>query len=227
MKVINCKQQTAEWWQARRGVPTASEFKRICTPKKWQYADGAVTYAQELIAELYDPFYGCHEDYVSAAMAHGSAIEPEARRFYEFNQGVQVEQVGFCTTDDGLLGCSPDGLVGDDGGIECKAPKIHTHIRWLLDGGVPPEHLAQCHGFLVVTGRQWVDFLSYCPQLPELLVRVERDEKTQQLAGCLNEFCGCYAALKSRIESKHRVTPNRTVSVAGETYEKSFVESYF
>lgn len=227
MKVIKCEQYTAEWWAARRAIPTTSEFKRIVTAKKWDYAAGSATYAQELIAQLYDPFYGCHDEYVSAAMANGSAMEPEARRYYEFSRGVKVQQVGFCLTDDGRFGCSPDGLVGDDGGLECKSPKITTHIKWFLAGGVPDEHLAQCHGCMYVTGRKWWDFLSYCPSLPDLLVRVERDEKTEKLGEHLEKFDKEYRAARALIEQHQKPDLTRTVTVGSETYEEDFVMPYF
>ena len=227
MNIIKCNQYTAEWWDARRGIPTASEFSRIVTPKKWDFAKGSSTYAQELIAQLYDPFYGCHDEFMSTAMSNGSAMEPEARRYYEFSRGVQVEQVGFCLTDDGRFGCSPDGLVGEDGGLECKSPKPTTQIKWLLGGGVPDEHLAQCHGCMYVTGRKWWDFLSYHPSIPHLLVRVERDEKTEALGEHLDTFDKSYRAAREEIEAKQKPSLSRTVSVGGEEYEEEFVMSYF
>lgn len=167
----------------------------------WSYTPtGAQSYVCQLIADDADPNYGHAEEYVSRAMAMGSYLEPEARRFYEFSRGEKVTEVGFCTTDDGRFGCSPDGLVGDDGGIECKSPHHKTQVKWLLAGVVPPEHLAQCHGCILVTGRSYWDFLSYCPPLPELLVRVERDERTEALAKHLETFHAEYAKARAKID---------------------------
>lgn len=198
MKVFDCPQYSSAWWKARVGIPTASNFHRIITPKKWEYAAGAKTYIHELIADMHDPQYAMEEQYVSDAMAHGSYLEPEARRFYEFSQGQKVQEVGFITND--RFGCSPDGLVGDDGGLELKCPALKTHVKWLLDGVVPAEHLAQCAGFLVVTGRTWVDFMSYCPPLPNLLLRITIEEKTVSLRTCLDQFWEDYTHAVSKIE---------------------------
>ena len=215
MKVIDCQQYTSEWWEARRGVPTASEFARIISPKKWEYAAGAQGYIHALIAETYDPAYGRHDQYVSRAMAVGTHMEPEARRFYEFSRGDEVQEVGFCLTDDGHFGCSPDAIVGEDGGLELKSPAYKTQVKWLLDGGVPPDHLAQCHGFLVVTGRHWVDFLSYCPPLPSLLLRVEPNDHTKKLSAALDKFHSELLAAQKSIGALHTI-PTKTKKI-GET----------
>lgn len=263
MIVVDCAQYSAEWWEARRGLPTASEFHRIVTTTEvwravkdgepcehnhrsksgaekcakklggevdhlpWDYTPtGAEGYAAQLIADLYNPFYGCHEGYVSHAMASGSMVEPEARRFHEFTRGVECQQVGFITTDDGRFGCSPDSLVGDDGGLECKAPQMHTHVKWLMAGGVPFEHLGQCHGCMAVTGRQWWDFLSYCPPLPHILIRVERDAKTDKLAEHLEKFWTDYQEARQKIESQQAPPPPpRVVDLGGGLeYEETFHE---
>jgi hypothetical protein len=140
MRVIDCEQYSPEYWQLRRGVPTASEFGCLLTPAKLQYAAGAVSYIHRLIADRFDPTYGLVEDYATAAMKNGKLIEPEARRMYEFDRGIDIQQVGFCITDDGRFGCSPDALVGEDGGLELKTPIASTHVKYLLDGGLPPEY---------------------------------------------------------------------------------------
>lgn len=215
MKTIDCKQYSSEWWEARKGVPTASNFHRIITPAKWEYASGAATYMQELIAERYDPMYGNHEEYVSHAMARGTHMEPEARRFYEFSRDVEVSEAGFLKTDDERFGCSPDAMVGEEGGLELKSPAAKTQVKWLLSEKVPVEHLAQCHGFLLVTGRDWIDFLSYCPPLPELLVRVVRDEKTDALQAALDKFWGQYLVAQEKITAHRKPTPTRTTVIAG------------
>lgn len=224
MKVIACKQGTPEWLEARLGIPTASEFKRIVTPKKWEYASGAETYIHELIAETITPDYSELETYVSSAMRNGMMLEPEARRYHEFTTGLEVEEVGFVTTDDGRFGYSPDGLLGDDGLLECKSPKPKTHIKWLLSGGVPDEHLAQCQGGLIVTGRKYIDFLSYCHGLPPLLVRVEPDEKTEALRVALERFWTEYQATKALIEGKYEPLPTREVHTSAGSYTEEIYE---
>ena len=211
MKVIDVKQGTHEWHEARRGTPTASCFRKIVTAKQWGYAAGAKTYVQELIAEAYSPSYGMHDEHASRAMLAGIEREPEARRFYTFVNSCEVQEVGFCKTDDDRFGCSPDGLIGDDGAIEIKSPTHKTQVKWLLEGGVPPEHLAQCHGVLLVTGRPWIDFLSYCPPLPNLLVRVEPDEKTEKLRGYLDQFWDELQSSLARVKSLHEPEPKKVL----------------
>lgn len=199
MKVFDCPQYSPEWWDRRRGVPTASEFPRILTPAKWQYAAGADTYICELVGQLYDYDYGPRNDFATAAMKNGTVMEPESRRFYSLETNCDVQQVGFCMTDDGRFGCSPDGLVGDDGGLELKHPIAATQVKWLMAGVVPPEYLAQIHGSLLITKRHWWDFLSYYPGMDPLLVRVVPDEKTLLLAEALETFWQRLTEVRSKI----------------------------
>ena len=81
--------------------------------------------------------------------------------------------------DSRMVGCSPDGLVGEDGLLELKCPMAPTHLLWLCRGVMPHVHRAQVQGQIWVSGRSWCDFMSYHPQLPPLLVRVEPDERYQ------------------------------------------------
>lgn len=108
---------------------------------------------------------------------------------FSFTQELEVNRVGFCTTDDGRIGCSPDGLIGEDGGIEIKCPQPTTHLRYLDEGKVPDQYLAQVHGSMLVTGRKWWKFLSYSRQFPPLIVHVERDEEIQtKLRAAIDPF---------------------------------------
>lgn len=200
MKVINCVQLSPEWWDARRGIPTASEFGRIITAKTAKLSAAADGYIAQLVAERIhlDP-NAMTETPMNAAMRHGVACEPEARRWYEMERGIDVEQVGFCTTDDGRFGCSPDGLIGTEGALELKCPQMKTHIEWLLANEVPDEHRAQVHGHLIVTGRLWCDFMSYCVGAKPLLLRVVPDEFTTKLRTCLELFWEKYAETYKRV----------------------------
>jgi hypothetical protein len=224
MKIFNFEQYTPQWFKQRRGVPTASDFHRIITPAKWQYAAGADSYINDLIADRYRPCYGYVDDRITTAMAEGSTMEPTARRFYEFERDVSVEQIGFALTDDERFGCSPDGLVGQPGGLECKSPRHHTHVGWLRDGVIPAQHLAQVHGCLIVTGREWWDFLSYAEGLPPLLVRVTPDEKTEALRAALNRFWDEYQTALAKVQSMFAPLPTRTVETAIGTYTEEIHE---
>lgn len=211
------KQYEPAWWDAHRGRPSASNFAKIITPAKGDYSKSAVEYAYELVAELYDPEYGMVSDYASAAMRNGTIMEPEARRFYEFERDCEVEQVGLCITDDGRFLSSPDALVGDEGCLELKSPTYKTHIKYLCDGGLPAEYKPQCHGHLLVTRCKWVDFMSYCRGLPPLLVRVEPDEYTVRLAEALEKFWTTYTDIKAKIEGGRQQVVDAAIAEAVES----------
>lgn len=201
MKSYDCEQLSAEWFELRRGRPTASQFGRIITAKTMKLAAAADEYIAELLAETYH--VGPLSDIAappSRAMLHGTNTEPEARAWYSLERNVDVQEVGFVTTDDGRFGASPDGLMGVDGGLELKCPQGKTQVGYLLAGELPSEYRAQCHGQLIVTGRKWVDFLSYCPGLPPLLVRVEPDGFTEALRAALDQFWDHYQTAKQVIE---------------------------
>lgn len=201
MHVINCAQYSPEWWAARRGVPSSSNGDKIITPKTGEFSSQATGYACELIGDRYDHYYGEHDEYATAAMKNGSIMEPESRRFYEFERDCEVQQVGFVLSDDKRFGCSPDSLCGEAGGLELKNPQTATHVRYLIDGGLPLAYRPQVHWSLIVTGREWWDFLSYSAGLPPLLVRVVPDDFTEKLRGCMEQFWTLYQDLLHRIES--------------------------
>lgn len=181
MRVLDCKQGTAEWLDVRRGKITAS---RICDvmDKLKKGGEGAARrgYRTELIAERLSGL--TEEHYTSNEMMHGTEFEPFARAAYEIGTGADVDQVGFVLHDRmDFAGASPDGIVGPDGAIEIKCPKTTTHIKWVLAGGVPEEHQDQCLWVMACTGAKWIDFISFDPRLPEglriFMVRMPRDEE--------------------------------------------------
>lgn len=201
MRILDCEQRSPEWYQARRGLPTASEFGNIITPKKGEYATAADTYINCLIDELVRP--GASEGFTgNRHTLRGEALEPEARDLYAFEFEVEPQQVGLILNDDGTLGCSPDSLIGSDGGLEIKSPDGPTHVKWVRAKGIPDEHKAQVHGSLIITGRQWWDFLSYCPGYDRLLVRVTPDDYTEKLRKHLDRFLKDYAEAKSMFQSQ-------------------------
>ena len=186
MRIVVAEQRSPEWFAARLGVPSASQFGKIITPtgKRSTQADG---YLNRLVAEILTGKSDQQEP--NDAMLRGTELEPEARAYYELIGGT-VEEVGFCLHDDGF-GCSPDGLVGDTGLLEIKCPLPHTHVEYLREGVLPGLYVPQVQGQLLVTGRVWCDFLSYHPDMRPLLIRVERDEKfIQALHDALLEMVG-------------------------------------
>lgn len=186
MRIFEMEQRSVEWYKVRCGVPTASEFDKIITTK------GAIsTQRKKYLYQLAGERLGgvVDETYQSFAMQQGVLKEGEARNLYNIASGDEVKQVGFCLSDDGKYGCSPDGLVGKDGAYEVKCPLIHTHIGYLIENDVPTDYYTQVQGQLLVTGRKWTDFMSYFPGLKPLIVREEPDEVFHKLLKkALEEF---------------------------------------
>lgn len=201
MKIIDCKQGSGEWLYARLGKPTASEFDELLTGEwKARTGKGVETYLYRKLAErvLGFPLH----DASSWAMEQGAIMEGEAIPFFEGVYDVEIQRVGFITTDDGRIGCSPDGLIGDDNGIEVKCPQPQTHLKYLLEGIVPPEYQAQVHGAMFVTGRPKWTFLSYSRQFPPFVIEVQKDDAIQNslmkaISSFLHRFDEKYAIIRA------------------------------
>jgi hypothetical protein len=173
MIILNHEQGSPEWYQARLGVPSASNFSKLITAtgKPSTSAEG---YINQLIAESVT---GERADfYTNAHMERGTLLEPEARAYYEFMRDLETTEAGFCLHDTIRAGCSPDALVGP-GGLEIKCPSGAVHVSYLRSGGLPAAYKQQVMGCMWITGADWWDFLSYHPDMPSLLLRVERDQK--------------------------------------------------
>jgi hypothetical protein len=199
MRIIECDQYSPEWWDARCGIPTASCADKIITSVKGDLSSSAPKYACELIAQKYDAGYGVVEPHVTSAMRNGRIMEPESRRFYELERDCDVTPVGFCVTDDGRFGASPDALCGDDGSLELKNPTARVQVEYLVNGKLPDDYKPQLHFQLLVTQRKWVDFMSYHPGLPPLLLRVYPDEYTLKVARAMESFWKLYQELRAKI----------------------------
>lgn len=208
MRVVECEQGTIEWAEARRGIATASRFGDILTPKTMKLSDKARDYACELLAEHFvPPHYWLGDDLQTKAMAQGTRTEREARAYFELETNRPVQEVGFVLTDDGRFGCSPDGLVGNDAGLELKCPLHKTQISYLLDGTLPAKYRAQVHGALVVTGRSHWWFMSYAPGLAPLLVKVEPDDYTDKLRKALEDFWTLCSGMRNIIAQSSSSDP--------------------
>ena len=194
MIIIDCEQGSDEWFAARAGRPTASEFSKLVTsagaPSK-----SMPDYAAQLAAEMYagkplDRFEG------NGYTERGKEMEEQARDWYAFTTDVDVAEVGFCMDDHRLYGSSPDGLIGEPGAVEFKCQIAKNHVKTLLyykkHGKCPPEYVAQTQGEMLVCERQWVDLVFYHPDLPSFIIRqtpisaVAKGIK-EQLAVCLKE----------------------------------------
>jgi len=166
-------QGTQEWRRLRAGIPTASAFDNIVTPTGKKSTQDE-KYRFMLLAErmMGHPI----DDSKSKWMLRGQDMEGEARAFYEFQRDLPVELIGFVTNDAGTIGASPDAFVGDEGTLEIKCPSEAIHVSYLLKKSVDAAYYPQVQGQLWITERKWADILSYHPELPPALIRVERDE---------------------------------------------------
>lgn len=200
MKILDVQQNSLEWLMLRCGIPTASEFDQLLTPE-FEVRKGEMpkTYLARKVAEAWG---GPLPGYNSIDMEFGKVLEEEAIPYFEFTTGTTVQRVGFVTTDDGLVGCSPDGLIGDDGGIEVKCPDAHTHVKYLFNHALPKDYAAQVHGSMFVTGRAWWQFLSYRRNFPPLSIVVHRDEAIQaKIKEAIEPFLGRFEAAMKHLEA--------------------------
>jgi hypothetical protein len=173
-------QGTNEWAAARCGMLTASEMHLIVTPTlKAASNEKERTHLYELLAQRVTGYV--EPTYIGDDMLRGWSDEDDVRRLYA-KHFARVEQVGFVTCDRWgfTLGYSPDGLVGDDGLIEIKSRRQKFQVQTIIEGQVPPEFMIQIQTGLLVTGRAWCDFVSYCGGLPFSPIRVLPDEKMQE-----------------------------------------------
>ena len=170
-------QGSEEWLEARRGLLTASEVKLILTPTlKVANNDKTRAHVYEIAAQRISGHVEPH--YVGDDMLRGHDEELLARQLYA-EKIAPVLDCGFVTSSEFgfTMGCSPDGLIGDDGLIECKSRRQRFQIETIASGEVPTEHMLQLQTALLVTGREWVDFVSYSNGLPMAVIRVERDDE--------------------------------------------------
>jgi hypothetical protein len=200
MKIIDCEQGTEEWFQHKCGIPSTSSFGKFITPARGDYSKQATGYIADLIVESVE---GPGENISSYWMERGTELEPEARRCFEFDHGVEVREVGVIINHG--FGYSPDGLFDKltpdldlyMEGLEIKCPKPSTHVKWLLDGELPVEHKPQVHGAMVVgeLDRMW--FMSYCPRYKPLIVEVLPDGYTKKIEVNMATFLKDLAVCKA------------------------------
>lgn len=173
IQIIDCEQGTPEWFQARLGIPTASEFDKVLAKGRGGgESKGRRTYMLKLIGERMTEEPG--ESYTNAHMDRGKIMEDEARDAYVFMKDIEVSRVGFIRNGD--VGCSPDSLIDTNGLLEIKTKLPHLHLDVILSNEMPSEHVAQVQGQMWVSEREWCDFVSYWPKLPLFVKRIYRDD---------------------------------------------------
>lgn len=198
MKIHPAAQNTVAWLEARCAIPTASEFAKLVTPLgKMCTGKDLDTYQAKKLAEWWGgPLMGGN----SFATDQGHLGEDDAIPWYELHTGQTVQRVGLCLTDDERAGCSPDGLIGEDGGLEIKCPQRPAHIKYLLAGVVPPDYVIQVQGCLYVTQRKYWTFVSYSRGLPKLVLNALPDPTLQEaIKEALNAFLVRFQAGKERL----------------------------
>lgn len=192
---IHIEQGTDEWKRARLGYVSASNLDAVMAKGKSGEATTRKNYKIRLVAERLTGDIG--DSYSNAAMEWGVQTESQAAMAYEVAKETLLDKTGFWKHNQiQWLGCSPDRLVGNDGLVEIKCPNTTTHIDYWLAKKVPSEYVKQVQGQLWVMEREWCDFVSFDPRLPEknrlLIVRAYRDEEfikqmQQEVEQFLNE----------------------------------------
>jgi hypothetical protein len=184
LQIFDCAQGEPEWFEARRGIPTASRFADVLAKGQ------GITRRKYLLTLAGEAITGeVAESYSNPHMERGHVMEQEACDLYSFAKDVEPEVVGFMRR--GRAGASPDRLVGTDGMLEIKSKLPALHLDVLDKGKLPSEHVAQVQGQLWIAGRDWCDFVSYWPKLPLFCIRVERDESyIATLSQAVADFVG-------------------------------------
>ncbi len=177
----NIIQGSDEWFALRRGILTASEIKLIITAKKLEFAenDDSRSHVDEIAAQRITGY--TEPTYISKDMIRGQDDESFARGTYDENYA-PVKLMGFITNDKWgfTLGYSPDGLVGDDGLIECKSACQYIQFNTIKKKAIPDKHILQVQTALLVSERQWCDYISYCGGMHMITIRVFPDSKIQE-----------------------------------------------
>lgn len=188
------QQRNDDWLKARCGKATSSRFADVLAKlRNGAEAAGRKNYRAELVIER---LTGVPTDtYTNGAMQWGVEFEPVARWAYETETGNNVDEVGFIEHPTLACGTSPDGLVGQDGLIEIKAPNSATHIETLKNKAVPTQYMPQIQGQMWLTGRKWCDFVSYDPRMPqELRLFIKRVYAVDEFIKNLEQEIGVFLA---------------------------------
>lgn len=185
MIVHDVIQGSPEWMKLRLGIPTASRFDCIITPAKLNMSKQAIKYAYELVAErITGESVDAHK---SKYMERGSWMEDDAGAWYDMVTNVDTQPGGFVTDDKNTVGCSTDGMVGNNGTREIKCCSAPVHVKNLCD--MEFQYRLQTQGCLWITGREWCDLVAYNPVIGKKIIRIERDEEIiEAISNAITEF---------------------------------------
>lgn len=195
--ILSCEQGSDEWYRARLGIPTASEFSSVLAKGQGKTRR---TYMMKLLGERITG--ETMDKYQNGHMDRGKEMEDAARRAYSFIHDAELTPVGFIKNGD--KGCSPDSLIGTNGMVEIKTKLPHLQAEVLLADKLPSEHRAQVQGQLWVAEREFCDFVSYWPSMPPFIKRVHRDEDyIKEIASEVERFLEELAALETELRQKY------------------------
>lgn len=199
LQIFDCEQGSEQWFAARCGIPTASQFATVLA--KGCGGGESKTRRKYMLQLIGERLTGqAMESFSNEHTERGKMMEDEARNLYAMVCDVEPQRVGFLRR--GNAGASPDSLISTDGLLEIKTKLPHLQLETILANRLPPEHVAQVQGELWISARQWCDFVSYWPGLPLFRVRIERDEAyIAALAVAVAEFLAEIAAVTDQINS--------------------------
>lgn len=176
MQIHLCEQGSEQWHAVKKGKMSASHAQEIASA-----GAGLTSYIYELMAEVYSS--APRESYTNEDMDRGVQLEADARSLYELERGVKVDTVGFIEVSE-HVGCSPDGLVGEDGLVEIKSHNDAKHLRLLVEGadGIESKYIWQMQMQMMLTNRKWADYVAFNPNFRETLIiyRIEADPKAHE-----------------------------------------------
>jgi len=198
-------QNSDEWFAMRGGRLTSSKLGVIMANYGKAFGEPAKKYAQQIAVEQLTG-KPIASKYKNDAMERGHEQEPIARRLYESETFSQVSNGGFFCSD--KIGCSPDGLVNDDGVVEIKSAEASMHYARTKRDAIDPQYKWQCYGNLLFTGRKWLDFISFCDEYPEgkrlyvyRILASESEEYFEQINIRSGEFLKMVSESKKHIET--------------------------
>lgn len=193
MIIHNFDQRTDEWYQIRLGKLTGSDFHT--------FLGNGETKKNKLLQKAAEKITGKsdEEHFVTEDIQRGIDLEDEAILAYEMTSGNNVDKVGFIEENE-YVGCSPDGLVGDDGIIEVKCPKQSVFLKQVIDQKIKPEYYTQIQFNLLISGRKWCDYIAYNKNFPLFIKRFEIDtdarekivKAIEECTGKIKEFISLY-----------------------------------
>ena len=192
MIIHNFDQRTDEWYQIRLGRLTGSDFHT--------FLGSSETKKNKLLQKAAEKITGesDEEHIITEDIQRGIDLEDEAILMYEMQTGNTVDKVGFIERDE-FSGCSPDGLVGEEGIIEVKCPKQSVFLKQVVEDKIKPEYYTQIQYNLFISGRKWCDYIAYNKKFPLFIKRFNVDKEVfEKIEKALNE---CTEKIKEFISS--------------------------